>query len=67
MRLLATIPPDVQREGLSLSSLQASLRGRSRGNGHPGELGNAMRKLKYVRRRNWAGDAGGFRALWYPK
>jgi hypothetical protein len=67
MRLLATIPPDVQREGLSLSSLQASLRGRSRGNCHPGELGNAMRKLKYVRRRNWAGDAGGFRALWYPK
>ena len=44
-RLLATIPAEVQREGLSLSVLQASLRGRSRGNCHPGELGNAMRKL----------------------
>jgi hypothetical protein len=38
-RLLATIPVEVQREGLSLSSLQASLRGRSRGNCHPGDLG----------------------------
>ena len=65
-RLLATIPIEVQREGLSLSTLQASLRGRARGNCHPGELGHAMRKLHYVRRRNWR-DAGGFRALWYPK
>jgi hypothetical protein len=30
-RLLATIPIDVQRDGLSLSALQAALRGRSRG------------------------------------
>jgi hypothetical protein len=66
-RLLATIPIEVQREGLSLSSLQASLRGRSQGNCHPGELGSAMRKLKFVRRRNWRGDAPGFSALWYPK
>jgi hypothetical protein len=65
-RLLATIPPDVQREGLSLSSLQASLRGRSRGNCHPGELGAALRRLGFQRRRDWGGDAG-FRAVWYPK
>jgi hypothetical protein len=37
-RLLATIPIEIQREGLSLSSLQASLRGRWRGNCHPGNL-----------------------------
>jgi hypothetical protein len=66
-RLLATIPLDVQHEGLSLSSLQASLRGRSRGNCHPGELGAALRRLGFERRRNWRGDAGGFRALWYRK
>ena len=40
-RLLATIPIDVQRDGFSLSALQAALRGRSRGNCHPGELGAA--------------------------
>ena len=35
-------------EGLSLSSLQASLRGRSRGNCHPGELGAALRRFGFV-------------------
>jgi hypothetical protein len=64
-RLLATIPIEVQRKGLSLASLQASLRGRSRGNCHPGELGNALRKRGFKRVRRWRGD-GGFKALWFP-
>jgi hypothetical protein len=38
-RVLATIPIELQREGLSLPALQTSLRGRWRGNCHPGELG----------------------------
>jgi len=62
-RLLATIPVDVQREGLSLLSLRASLRGRRRGNCHPGELGAALRRLGFQRRRDWGG-ADGFRAIW---
>jgi hypothetical protein len=64
-RLLATIPIEIQREGLSLLTLQASLRGRWRGNCHPGELGAALRKLGFKRERRWHGD-GGFKALWYP-
>jgi hypothetical protein len=64
-RLLATIPIELQREGLALSSLQASLRGRWRGNCHPGELGGALRKLGFKRERRWHGD-GGFCAHWYP-
>jgi hypothetical protein len=62
-RLLATIPVELQHEGLSLASLQASLRGRWRGNVHPGELGSALRKLGFTRQRQWADDAG-FRAVW---
>jgi hypothetical protein len=62
-RLLATIPVELQREGLSLSTLQASLRGRWRGNAHPGEIGRALRRLGFERRRNWRG-ADGFRAVW---
>jgi hypothetical protein len=62
-RLLATIPIEVQREGLSLAALQTSLRGRGRGNCHPGELGSALRRLGFVRRRNWRA-ADGFRATW---
>jgi hypothetical protein len=62
-RFLATIPPEVQREGMSLTALQASFRGRRHGNCHPGELGAALRRLGFQRRRNWRGD-GGFRAMW---
>jgi hypothetical protein len=49
---MTTIPIEVQREGLSLASLQASLRGRWRGNCHPGELGTALRKLGFKRERH---------------
>jgi hypothetical protein len=62
-RLLATIPIQIQLEGLSLASLQASLRGRWRGNCHPGELGMALRKLGFKRERRWHG-ATGFQAVW---
>lgn len=64
-RLLKTIPGELQSEGLSLSSIQASLRGRWRGNAHPGELGAALRKRGFVRRRRWD-DRAGFRTLWFP-
>jgi hypothetical protein len=64
-RLLATIPIEVQREGLSLATLQSSLRGKWRGNAHPGEVGDALRKLGLSRKRSWHGT-GGFRALWFP-
>lgn len=64
-RLLATIPMEVQLEGLSLPALQTALKGRWRGSCHPGELGAALRKLGYVRKRQWS-SADGFVALWYP-
>ena len=64
VRVLDTIPMDVQREGLSLATLQTSLKGRWRGSCHPGELGAALRKLGYQRRRQWRGKDG-FRSLWF--
>ncbi len=65
-RSLENIPIELQRQGLSLISLQASLRGRWRGSCHAGELGSALRKLGFQRRRNWNGESG-FQALWFPK
>lgn len=65
-RLLATIPEEVQNEGLSLASLRVGLKGRWRGSCHPGELGSALRKLGYHRRRQWQGEDG-FKALWFPE
>lgn len=66
-RLLATVPDEVQEEGLSLMALQAQLRPRGRGHSrcHVGELGAALRKLGFERRRQWRG-ANGFQALWFP-
>lgn len=66
-RLLATIPPEVQGEGLSLMALQTQLRARGRGHSrcHVGELGEALRKLGFERRRAWRG-AKEFKALWFP-
>ena len=63
-RLLATIPAEVLPEGISLSALQAGLKGRWRGSCHPGELGAALRKAGFVRRRKWTDDDG-FRSLWF--
>jgi hypothetical protein len=63
--LLATIPIEVQREGLSLATLQASLGGHWRGNCHPGDLDNALRKFRFKRERRWHDDCG-FWALRYP-
>jgi len=63
-QLVATVPIEIQRERLSSAALQAPLRGRSRGNCHPGELGAALRRLGFERRRNWRGDPDGFRAIW---
>ncbi len=66
-RLLATVPAEVQREGLSLPTLQTMLKGRRRGGCHPGELGTALRRLGWSRRRCWRGDGdGGFAARWHP-
>jgi hypothetical protein len=62
-RVLSSIPLDEQRAGLSLATLQISLRGRYRGNAHPGELGRALRKLGFVRERAWRSDTQ-FSALW---
>jgi hypothetical protein len=66
VRLLTTIPIEVQREGLSLPILQASLRGKWRGNCHPGELGKALQKLGFRRERRWRSGSA-FIALWFPR
>ena len=64
--ILSEIPDEVKTEGLSLHNLQQFLKGRWRGCAHPGELGAALRRLGWSRKRLWRGDAVGFRALWLP-
>jgi len=66
-RLLDTIPLSAQRQGLSLLDLQACLRGRKGGLPHIGELGAAMRRLGWQRRRKWSEEDTAFSSKWYPK
>ena len=65
-RQLSTVPLEVQLEGLSLASLQVMLRGRWRGAAQAGQVGRALRRLGWVRRRSWQRGAEGFSAIWYP-
>ena len=64
--LLGTIPPEVQEEGLSIVEVQVMLR--PRGSEHScctaGQLGDALRRLGFVRERRWRDGRQSFRALW---
>ena len=64
--LLGTIPPDVQDEGLSIVELQVMLRprGSERSCATAGQLGDALRRLGFVRERRWRDGRTSFRALW---
>ena len=62
--VLEDMPESIKISGVSLPALQQMLKGRWRGNAHPGELGAALRKLGYIRTRCWRRDEVGFAALW---
>lgn len=64
-KLLAAIPSEIKDQGLSLQAIQTMLAGRWRGKCHPGELGIALRRLGFQRRRNWSDASQSFCALWY--
>ena len=64
-KLLATLPPEIKSQGLSLPAIRNMLAGKWRGKCHPGELGIALRRLGYERRRNWSDGSQSFSALWF--
>jgi hypothetical protein len=67
IKLLASIPTDEQTQGLSIAQLQSQLKARGRGHmhAHIGEIGAALRRLGYMRKRNWR-PSEGFVSRWYP-
>lgn len=64
-KLLATIPTEIKSQGLSLPAIRTMLAGKWRGRCHPGELGVALRRLGFKRRRNWSDGSQSFCALWF--
>ena len=65
-KVLDRIPQSTQIEGLSLLDLQACLRGRKGGLPHIGELGAAIRRLGWQRRRAWSDENTAFASRWHP-
>ncbi len=66
-KLLAIMPNEIKQKGLALTVLRGMLSGKWRGKCHPGELGDALRKLGYLRKRKWSTGNHSFSALWFPK
>ena len=60
------IPVASQQQGLTLLELQMRMKGRKGGMPHVGELASALRKLGWIRRRQWSNSEDGLRAKWYP-
>lgn len=66
-KFIDNLPADLRNQPQPLEFFRQGLRGRQPGNNaHAGELGAALRKLGYVRRRGWSELESGFRALWFP-
>ena len=65
-KLLDQIPQSAKQEGLSLMDLQTRLRGRKGGMSHVGELGAALRRLGWHRRRRWSDQDEAFSSRWHP-
>jgi hypothetical protein len=66
IKLLAIIPASEKAAGLSITELQHQLKARGRGHSfaHVGEIGAALRRLGYTRKRRWR-TSEGYIALWF--
>ncbi len=65
-RLLDTIPPEVQTDGISLETLRKMLRGVKGRGCHCGAIGDELRRMGWRRVRSWTKSENGFRAFWFP-
>jgi hypothetical protein len=64
-KVLEELPPELIEAGVPLQAVCEKLRGRKHGHAHCGEVGAALRRAGFERRRDWTERAtGGHRALW---
>lgn len=64
-KLTASIPEAERFTPKSLEWFRTRLKGRLGRSVHAAELGDALRKLGYVRKRSWSDHENGYRAMWY--
>jgi hypothetical protein len=61
--LMRSLPPVQRDRAWSMEELLVRLQGRYSARPHPMHVGQALRALGYVARRNWTRDGGG-RRMW---
>ena len=65
-KLIASIPEEERNVPRPLEFFRTRLRGVEGRGAHPGQVGEALRKLGFTRKRAWSAVDDGFRALWMP-
>ena len=65
-KLLASIPKEEILTPRPLEWFRTRLTGVEGRGAHAGQLGLALRELKYERKRSWSDSENGFRSLWHP-
>lgn len=63
---IQNLPLQEQFKPRSLEFYRRALKGRQGRAAHPGETGEALRSLGFVRKRGWHEADGGFKAIWVP-
>jgi hypothetical protein len=64
--LVATIPPEQAKHGMSIEWFRTRLRGKYCRHAMAGDVAQALRELGWIRRRGWRESEDGFRARWFP-
>ena len=62
--LMLSLPPSLCSRPWAMEDFLNRLEGRYRNRPHPANVGLALRKLGWVRRRDWSANGGG-RRFWY--
>lgn len=65
-RILDNIPDSIKAEGVRLPPLVHQLAGRIRQHPSAGDVGKALRRLGWRRKRDWSNGDEGYPAVWYP-
>ena len=66
-RFIESMPASERNKPRSLEFYRQTLKAKYHGkHAQSGETGEALRFLRYTRKRGWSSIDGGFRAVWYP-
>lgn len=66
VRFLANMPPQVQRDGVTMITFTANMAGKHGGHANAPDVGAELRLMGWVRQRVWLGASASYGAVWRP-